>query len=174
MAQLSTFGHMMRTFALAALMAALVSCSHVTPVTEHATATRDFALSLDVIQPVIPVGTTPRFRLTLKNVSDHACRILDADRRVDLQHTYYDLVVVKDGKSVEVPTAISDPGPVSDADWLEIPPGAVRTFILTNFPERFETLHPGVYQAYVDFWRDPFQSHATAYLSPQVRFTVTE
>jgi hypothetical protein len=163
---------MMRTITLAVLLVTLVSCSHVTAVREHTQVTRYLALTLDVVQPIILAGTAPRFRLTLHNVSDHPCRILDADRRVDLQHTYYELVVLKDGKPVDVPTIISDPGPVSDADWLEIPPNGAKSFILTNFPQRFETLPPGVYQAYVSFWRDPFQSHATAYASPLARFTV--
>ena len=144
------------------------------PDTGRATVPDDLALSLDAIEPFIPVHSVPHFRLTLTNVSDHACRILDAERRVDLQHTYYNLVVVKDGEPVDIPRAISDPGPVSDADWLEIPPSGTKAFILTNFPEQFESLTPGVYQAYVDFWRDPNQSHSTAYLSPVAQFTVTK
>jgi len=163
---------MIRT--LTVLLATLVSCSHVTPVADHASSTRDLALSLDAVQPVIPVGTSPRFRFTLTNVSDHACRILDAEKRVDLQHTYYDLVVSKGGKPVDVPRAISDPGPVSNADWLEIPPGGTKTFVLSKFPNQFEALPPGVYEAYVDFWRDPYQSHDTAYKSPMSKFTVTK
>jgi hypothetical protein len=165
---------MMRTIPFAVLLTALVSCNSVSPVAEHASATHEFALSLGVVESAIPVSTAPRFRLTLTNVSDHACRILDAEKRGDLRHTYYHLVVVKDGKEVDVPRAISDPGPVSEADWIVIPPGATKTFILADFPERFEMLPPGLYQAYVDFWRDPFQSHTSAYLSPLVRFTVTK
>jgi hypothetical protein len=89
-----------------------------------------------------------------------------------LQHTYYELVITKDGKPVGVPRVISDPGPVSDADWLEIPPGGSKTFVLTNFPDQYEKLPPGVYEAHVDLWRDPYQSHGTAQKSPRVRFTV--
>lgn len=162
----------MRT--LTVLLATLVSCSHVTPVVERASSAHDLTLSLDAMQPVIPVGTSPRFRFTLTNISDHACRILDADRRVDLQHAYYDLVVTKSGKPVNVPRAISDPGPVSDTDWLELPPGGAKTFLLSKFPDQFETLPPGVYEAYVDFWRDPYQSHDMAYKSPMAKFTVTK
>jgi hypothetical protein len=165
---------MMRVLIVAVLLAALVSCTHVTPVTERASATDDLVLLLDAIRPVTPLGATPSFRLTIHNVSGHACRILDADRRVDLRYTYYELVITKGGKRVALPSAISDPGPVSDSDWLEIPPGNAKTFIFTDFPERFETLPAGVYEAYVDFWRDPFQSHATAYLSPRAKFTIAK
>jgi len=148
------------------LLLLIVSCSHA--------AQHELALGLVPVEPVIRVGTAPHFRLTITNVSDHVMRVLDAERRVDLQHTYYKLVVTKDGKRVEVPRAISDPGPVSDKDWVEIPPSRSKVFLLTDFPERFEILPPGVYEAYVDFLRDPYQSHDKAYWSPTVKFTVTK
>ena len=151
---------------LTILLLVMVSCGHA--------AQRELALTLVPVEPVIPFGTVPHFRLTITNVSDHAMRVLDAKRRVDLQHTYYDLVVTKDGKRVDVPRAISDPGPVSDRDWLEIPPGGAKVFLLTDFPQRFDKLPPGVYEACVNFWRDPFQSHDTADLSPKVKFTITK
>lgn len=147
------------------LLATMVSCSH---------APHELALSLDAVEPVIHAGAVPGFRLTLTNVSSHAIRILNAERRVDLQHTYYELVVTKEGKPVDVPRYISDPGPVSDVDWLEISPGGAKIFFLSDFPQRFEALPPGVYEACVDFWRDPYQDHATAYHSPKARFTVTK
>jgi hypothetical protein len=146
----------------------------IPPVTDRTSVTRDLTLSLDAIQPVIPAGTVPRFRLTLTNVSDHTCRVLDAERRGDLKDTYYNLIVTTEGHPVSVPRAISDPGPVSDADWLEIPPGGTRTFVLANFPDQFEALPPGTYEAHVEFWRDPDQSHTTAYPSGPAKFTVTK
>src|SRR3954467_11941159 len=79
-------------------------------------AQRELALLLAPIAPVIRMGTVPHFRLTIANVSDHAMRVIDAGRRVDLQHTYYKLVITKNAKSVNIPRAISDPGPVSDRD----------------------------------------------------------
>jgi hypothetical protein len=91
-----------------------------------------------------------------------------------LKDTYYNLVVTMGGHPVSVPRAISDPGPVSDADWLEVPPGGTRTFVLANFPDQFETLPPGAYEAYVEFWRDPYQSSTTMYPSGYAKFTVTK
>ena len=35
--------------------------------------------------------------------------------------------------------------------------GKTKNFVLSNFPDQFETLPPGNYEAYVDFWRDPYQ-----------------
>ena len=68
------------------------------------------------------------------------CRVLDPERRLDLKDAYYNLVVTKEGRPVSVPRAVSDPGPVSDADCLEIPPGDTKPFLLSKFPDEFETL----------------------------------
>jgi len=87
-----------------------------------------------------------------------------------LQHTYYNLVVTKNGEPVSVLRAISDPGPVSDADWIEVVPGGTRTFLLTSFPDAFDQLRPGAYEAHVEFWRDPFQSGTTKYASGKATF----
>src|SRR2546426_1341 len=86
---------------VAVLLVTLVSCGHVAPIKERGSVTRGLVLSLDAVESVVAVGTVPRFRLTLSNVSDLAIRILDAERRVDLQHTYYHLVVTKDGRPVD-------------------------------------------------------------------------
>lgn len=136
--------------------------------------TRDFALALQPIESRVLVGTPPKFRLTLTNITDHPCRVLNIERRVDLQHTYYDLVVTKEGQPVRLPRAISDPGAISDADWLRIPRGATKTFTLTNFPQTYDRLPTGTYEAYVRFWRDPSQSHTNAYRSETAKFTVTK
>jgi hypothetical protein len=136
----------------------LVSCNHFRGVLRQADTGPYFTLSLQAIEPHIRVGTAPRFRLTLKNVSDHSCRIINAEARVDLQHTYYNLEVTKNGEPVSVLRAISDPGPVSVGDSVEVVPGGTRTFLLTSFPDAFDQLRLGAYKAHVEFWRDPFQS----------------
>src|SRR5438105_1608626 len=112
------------------LLAAWVSFN-LPSVAEGASVTNDLALSLSVIEPVIPEGSAPSFRLTVTNVSGHVCRVLDLARRADLRDTYCNLVALKDGKPVDVPRAISDPGPLSDSDWLEIRPGGAKTFLLS-------------------------------------------
>jgi hypothetical protein len=130
----------------------LVSSNHFAGVPQQAGTGPYFTLSLQAIEPHIHVGTAPGFRLTLKNVSDHPCRIINAEARVDLQHTYYNLVVTKNGELVSVLRAISDPGPVSDADWVEVVAGGTRTFLLTDFPDAFDQLRPGAYEAESVYW----------------------
>lgn len=132
---------------------------------------RDFLLSLQAINKQIPVGTRPKFRLTLKNVSQHTRRALNVAARPDLQHSYYELVVTQNGKRVELPVAISDPGPISDDDYIKISPGARKVFILSSFPLMLEKLQPGDYKAYVLFQQNPY-NHATLYKSQEAMFSV--
>ena len=135
--------------------------------------TRDFALGLQAVEPRIRAGTAPRFRLTLTNISEHTCRLVNA-ARVDLQHNYYNLVVTQSGTNIWVGRGISDPGPIGDTDWLAVPSHEGREFVLTNFPDAWDRLVPGDYEAYVDSCPDPHQSHtACRYRSGIGRFTVT-
>jgi hypothetical protein len=133
---------------------------------------KPIALFLEVVEPEVKAGVAPRFRLMLKNTSEVAQKVLDIRERHDLQHTYYDLNVTKDGKPVSLPRAISDPGPVSEKDFLSLPPGGSVAFVLSSFPVSFKDLRPGDYQASVRFWQHPHESHKTAYDSPEVTFTV--
>jgi hypothetical protein len=133
---------------------------------------RPLALSLEVVEQEVAAGTTPTFRLTVKNTSERVAKVLDIRRRHDLQDTYYDLEVTKDGQRVEVPRAISDPAPINDEALLSLPPGESVTFVLSRFALALTRLPPGRYQASVRFWQDPYQSHKTSYNSPEVTFTV--
>jgi hypothetical protein len=146
-----------------------------TSAAERSHHTRDFALTLEPVASQICTGAIPSFHLTLTNISDHTCRVLNIDRRrVDLQHTYYALVIWQDAKEIFVPRGISDPGAVSDDDWLSLAPGAKKSFLLTSFPQNLKLLRPGVYEATIRFWRDPFTSGSSAYDSPKAKFTVNE
>src|SRR6267142_2021463 len=75
-------------------------------------------LTLKPVKETILAGTAPAFRLTIENVSKAAEKILKP--RGDLQDTYYDLEVTKDGKSLNLPRAISDPGTLSSEDFLTL------------------------------------------------------
>ena len=84
-----------------AAFAALVSCRDTTPTSTA----RDLVLSFDVIQPIISAGTTPRFHLKITNISGRPVRVLDAEKRRDLQDTYYEVVITKESAPVHVPVA---------------------------------------------------------------------
>jgi hypothetical protein len=133
---------------------------------------KPIALSLEVVEREIRAGTAPKFRLTLKNTSEGAEKVLDVRSRAGLQDTYFDLEVTQDGKPVRVPRAISDPGPIDDKSFLSLPPGDSVTFVLSAFATALEELPPGSYQASVRFWQDPYQGRETSYKSPEATFSV--
>jgi hypothetical protein len=161
----------MRKFGIIVMGLMLVSAVVVAGETK-AKPKRDFLLSFQAINKQVPFGTRPKFRLTLKNVSGHTRRVLNAAARPDLQHTYYELIVIQKGKPIKLPDAISDPGPISDTDYVTIRPGATKVFTLSSFPIALEKLPPGTYKAYVLFWQNPYQSHTTRYKSQDATFTI--
>jgi hypothetical protein len=75
--------------------------------------------------PTLKAGTSPQFSVVVTNKSRDPIRVLDVrnGRRVDLQHNYFELFIVEGPRLVDLPIAISDPGPVADADYTVLKPG---------------------------------------------------
>jgi hypothetical protein len=133
---------------------------------------RPVSLSLKAIRTEVKAGTRPAFQLSVKNVSGNTQKVLDIRKRHDLQDTYFDLDVLKDGKEVLMPRAISDPGDIEDQDWVSLPTGASVTFTLSSFAGAWERLPPGSDKARVRFWQNPSASHTTSFYSPEAEFGV--
>ena len=136
---------------------------------------RPLRLSLEVVAETVKVGEVPKFKLTIRNEGDRPERIIDlsAGRRADLQDTYYDLELRRDGRIlVDIPRMISDPGPVRENDFFVLMPHETVTFELTRFAVGLQFLTTGKYQAQVRFWQDPYQSWESAFFSPPAEFTI--
>jgi hypothetical protein len=114
------------------------------------------SLALKAVAESIPVGTVPVFQLTIKNVGEASERILKP--RGDLQDTYYDLEVMKDGQPLMLPRAISDPGPLSDEDYITLEAGRTVIFRFTWFALAVHNLPPGDYEARIRFFQEPAKS----------------
>jgi hypothetical protein len=91
-------------------------------------------------------------------------------RRPDLQDTNCDLQVSAEDKLVNLPRAISDPGPITDKDFHMLKPAKSVTLQLSRFALALEKLPPGEYSARVRFWQDPRRSSKTGILSPPAEF----
>jgi hypothetical protein len=127
-------------------------------------------LSLKSMNEKIPAGTAPAFRLTIENAGTADESILKP--RGDLQDTYYDLVVMKDGKTLDLPRAISDPGPISKEDFVVLGPREKAAFEFSRYAVAVDRLPAGKYEARIRFWQDPCKSRTTSTLSPAATFTV--
>jgi hypothetical protein len=120
------------------------------------------------------VGTRPQFSVAITNKSDRSIRVLDVrnGRRIDLQDSYFELFIVEGSRLVDLPIAISDPGPIADADYAILKPGErieVRTLSYTREAER---LPPGKYSAFILFSQDPQMPHTSRCRSSEARFVV--
>ena len=124
--------------------------------------------------PVVRAGTRPEFSVVVANKSDASIRVLDVrnGRRNDLQDAYFELVIVEGRRVVDLPSVISDPGPISDADYTVLKPGErirVRSLSYTRSAER---LSPGKYSAFILFWQNP-ETGTSRCRSSEARFVVS-
>ena len=75
-------------------------------------------------------GERPRLIVRVINDTGAAERFIDVrnNRRRDLRDNYYRVEVLgKGGRRVDVPIAISDPGPISDQDYFVVMPAGSLT-----------------------------------------------
>jgi hypothetical protein len=85
---------------------------------------------------------------------------------------YFELFVVKDGRLVDLPIIISDPGPISDADYVVLKPGERLDVRGLSYKRAAERLTPGIYAAFVLFWLNPLEAPTSRCRSSEVRFVV--
>jgi hypothetical protein len=126
--------------------------------------------------PTVMVGRRPQFSVVVANNSTRPVRVLDvrSGRRTDLQDVYFELFVVKNGRVVDLPMVISDPGPISEDDYLELTAGEQMDVRPLSHKRVTEDLPQGEYSAFVLFWRVPEQAHTSRCRSSEVRFVVSE
>src|SRR5688572_26868762 len=88
----------------------------------------ELSILLRPASAVFKQGQFPRFLVTIRNAADSTVRVMDVLRRTDLKDAYARFSVTQFGIPVKVPVAISDPGPLSEADLLTLAPKQVLTF----------------------------------------------
>lgn len=126
--------------------------------------------------PRIRTGARPQFSVVVTNKSSRSIRVLDVrdGRRNDLENVYLELFIVKDSRVVDLPTVISDPGPISNADYLVLNPGERLDVQRLSYKRVAERLAAGEYSAFVLFWRNPEEAPTSRCRSSEVRFVVSD
>lgn len=153
----------------------LVSAVQVaSPTVVQACQAIDVAVAIST--PTVKAGSRPQFSVVVANKSTRPTRVLDvrSGRRTDLQDVYFELFVVKNGRVVDLPMVVSDPGPISGDDYLELKPGERMDVRPLSYKRVTEHLPRGEYSAFVLFWRVPEQAHTSRCRSSEVRFVVSE
>jgi hypothetical protein len=141
-----------------------------------APACRPVEVTLGTSTPKVKVGNRPEFYVSIANKDTRPVRVLNTGdgRRTDLQDAYFELFVLREGKIVDVPMLISDPGPISSNDYVTLGPGERLEVRPLSYKRVIEKLPPGVYSAFILFWRDPELAHTTRCRSSELRFVVVE
>jgi hypothetical protein len=95
--------------------------------------------------PMVKAGTRPQFSVVVTNKSDRSMRVLDVrdGRRNDLQDSYFELFIVDGQKLIDLPIIISDPGPITDADYAVLKPGQRIEVRPLSYKRVAERLPPG-------------------------------
>jgi hypothetical protein len=125
--------------------------------------------------PTLKAGTRPQFSVVVTNKSRDPIRVLDVrnGRRIDLQDNYFELFIVEGPRLVDLPIAISDQGPVADADFTVLKPGERIEVGSLSYTRAAEELPPGKYSAFILFWQDPYMPHTSRCRSSEARFVVS-
>jgi hypothetical protein len=136
---------------------------------------RSADVAVTTSSPVVKAGTRPQFSVVVTNKTDSSIRVLDVrdGRRNDLQDTYFELFIVEGARVVNLPSVISDPGPISDVDYAVLRPGERIEVRLVSYKRVAERLPPGNYSAFVLFWQNPQMPPTSRCRSNEARFTVS-
>jgi hypothetical protein len=117
-------------------------------------------------QQIVKRGDSPRFVVTVEAASA-LVRVMKFGKRGDLRDNYARLVVTRNGMPVEVPRVISDPGPTSAGDYIDLALGKSMSFTHTGSPFALSELPPGTYSAVVrlqaDWTVEPVESNAVSF-----------
>lgn len=128
----------------------------------------EVGVTLSPQQQVVRGGETPRFVVEVRAVGT-SVRVMKFAVRGDFRDNYARIRVTRNGKEVNVPIMISDPGPTSDSDYELLERDQSVSFEHRGTPFALAQLPPGDYAATVALrpdWRD------TPVKSNSVYFTV--
>lgn len=113
-------------------------------------------VTLSPSEQLVIHGQAPHFVVKVKAL-DAPIRIIKFSNRGDLKDNYVEIRVTRNGKDVQVPIAISDPGPFDNTDYDRLSTGQSISFTYTGEPLSLNRLPPGKYKATIKVqpdWKD--------------------
>lgn len=154
----------------------MLTSQEVSPVLLEPCQALEAEVTVATSTPRIRAGTRPQFSVSVTNTSSSSIRVLDVrdGRRNDLQAVYFELVIVQDGRVVDLPAIIWDPGPIANEDYVVLNPGERLEVRQLSYRRLAERLAPGEYAALVLFWRNPLAASTSRCRSSEVRFVVAD
>ncbi len=113
-------------------------------------------VTLSPQQQIVKSGESPRFVVEVRAVGT-SVRIMKFAARGDLRDNYARIRVTRNGKEIDVPIVISDPGPTGDSAYELLMPDQRVSFEHRGTPFMLAKLPPGDYSAIVALqadWKD--------------------
>lgn len=134
----------------------------------------DLLVMLSVNKQELQVGEKPEFSVKIKNQTGKSVKVLDVGERDDLRDAYSEIVIKPISNSSELWYMISDPGPITNEDFVILNEGESLNFETSDLQVDTGRLEPGVYNAYVVYTPDPNTAWDNKYKSNRVTFEVIE
>jgi hypothetical protein len=150
---------------IAFMLLALATCSAKSAKDE----TAGMVVALVAMSAEVQIGESPVFVVAVR-ATTNPIRIFNFRDRDELRRHHVTITIRQDGNTVDVPSAISDRGPSSEADLTTLVPGEKFAFEYNGYPANLRHLPAGTYTASVTMWRD---SEAEAVRSNVVLFRVS-
>lgn len=137
----------------------------------------DLQLTIKANPEVVDVGTQPALLVTFTNNSSKVTRVLDFPKRHDLYKSYLRVGVYLGASSANATSAISDPGPIADRDYITLQPGQsvqmnydMNEYGVFLLPPGDYTFNVGYFDEFTD-WDKPIATAKTTFtISGKRRF----
>lgn len=126
----------------AALLLAIAGAAHGEP----------FTITLSPPMQQVFQGELPRFEVEVR--AKERARIVDFARRPDLAERLVRPRLAERGAMDDMPFELSEMGPVGEADYVVLEPGATMRFTSRGEPFSLGVLAPGEYTLYLRFRAD--------------------
>jgi hypothetical protein len=116
----------------------------------------DISFEIQVQAGTVEMGRQPVFHIVLSNRGEIPIRVVDFSKRRDLSARCLDIEITARGEKIPYGIIISDPWPVLEDDYLELPSKRSVSFLIDSYVRIYRFEHPGTYEISASFWNFPF------------------
>ena len=113
-------------------------------------------LSVFIVNEPVKREQQPVFRLAIHNLSSKSVKILNLDGRQDLIDNMLNIVITQNENKVPCYILISDPGTITENDYITLPSEDKIFFMINSYKRIFRLTRKGLYSVTVEFLNYPF------------------
>ena len=90
-------------------------------------------LHITVLNNAVHFGSRPKFVIKLSNKSSEVLKVLDLEKRKDLADAALDIRITSEKGEIRFKSAISDPGPITENDYVLVLPKSEISFTVSSY-----------------------------------------